>query len=104
MYGLTSQMRRSAVSLISNLAEGSSKRSTKEFIRFINITYGSLAELEAQTIIAEDLGYVSDVETSPVFTAISEIGRMLNALQNDLHKKLDSELNKEKILEYESSE
>lgn len=91
-YGLTGQLRRAAISLVSNLAEGSSKRSTREFIRFINISYGSLAEIEAQIILAEDLDYAASQKTAPILDASAEIGRMLNALQNGLEKKLNSEL------------
>jgi len=104
MYGLTSQMRRAAISLISNLAEGSSKRSTKEFIHFINISYGSLAELEAQLIIAEDLEYILPVKAKNSIETMAEIGRMLNALQNGLRNKLNSEPHDKKVSEYESSE
>lgn len=82
VYTLTSQIRRSAISIPSNIAEGSSKRSTKEFIRFINIAYGSLSELETQLIIAERQGYCHSVDE---FSGrIAEIGRMLNGLRNAL--------------------
>src|SRR5688572_15690116 len=58
-YGLTSQIKRSAVSIPSNLAEGSSRRSTPEFLRYINIATGSLAELETQLLLANRLSYLS---------------------------------------------
>lgn len=92
LYSFTSQIRRAALSVVSNIAEGSSKRSTREFIRFINISYGSLAEIEAQAIIASDLGYLNDTSLAAITEAVEEIGRMLNALQNKLHEKLNSEL------------
>lgn len=98
LYGLTSQMRRAAISIMSNIAEGSSKRSTREFIRFINISYGSLAELEAQLIIAEDLLYIESVETQIITDSVQEIGRMLNSLQNGLNRKLNSELSNSQTL------
>ncbi len=58
-YGLTSQIRRSAVSIPSNIAEGAARDSNKEYIRFLNISIGSLSELETQIIIAKRLDYLS---------------------------------------------
>jgi four helix bundle protein len=62
IYGLTSQIRRAAVSIPSNIAEGAASNSTKEFIQFLHVSLGSAAELETQRIIAERLGYVADVK------------------------------------------
>lgn len=92
LYGLTSQIRRCAVSIPSNIAEGSSKRSTREFIRFLNMAYGSLAELETQLLLACDLEYVSLGLLKSVFVEIDEIGRMINGLISKLNAKLNSEL------------
>lgn len=63
MYGLVSQMRRCAVSIPSNIAEGHSRNSTPEFIRFLNIANGSLSELETQLELAYRLSYYEDFET-----------------------------------------
>jgi len=63
VYGLTAQVRRSAISIPSNLAEGSARRSTQEFANFLAIALGSLAELETQLLIAERLKYVSAEDT-----------------------------------------
>ena len=60
MYGLTSQMRRSAVSIPSNIAEGAARQSNKEFLQFLYIALGSLSEIETQLFIAQRLGYTSD--------------------------------------------
>ena len=60
MYGLTSQMRRSSVSIPSNVAEGAARQSTKEFLQFLYIALGSLSEIETQLVIAQRLGYTSD--------------------------------------------
>jgi four helix bundle protein len=60
IYGLTSQIRRAAVSYPSNIAEGAARSSTKEFIQFLYIALGSLSEIETQIIIAVKLGYLSD--------------------------------------------
>ncbi len=92
IYGLTSQIRRCAVSVPSNIAEGSSKRSTKEFIRFINMSYGSLSELETQLYIALRLKFINDMTNSAFESQIAELGRMLNGLRLGLTKKLNSEL------------
>ena len=59
-YGLSGQLRRAAVSIVSNVAEGRGRRSTKEFRRFIDIAYGSLFELETQLLLSKRLGYVED--------------------------------------------
>jgi four helix bundle protein len=61
-FGLTSQLRRASVSLPSNIAEGSSRGSTKDFIRFLNMASGSLAEIETQLIIAERIEYITFAE------------------------------------------
>jgi len=61
MYGLTSQLRRAAVSIPSNIAEGAARNSTKEFIQFLHMSLGSLSEVETQMIIANRLDYLHDV-------------------------------------------
>jgi four helix bundle protein len=62
MFGLTSQIRRSAVSIPSNIAEGAARNSDKEFIQFLYISLGSLAELETQLLLSEDIGYLNNFE------------------------------------------
>lgn len=85
-FGLTPQIRRAAVSIPSNIAEGSGRNSTKEFIRFLNFSTGSLAEVETQLEIAERLGYVSDlVELKQKVTSIQ---KMLFRLKESLGKRL----------------
>ncbi len=88
MYGLTSQMRRAAVSIPSNIAEGRGKRSTKDFLRYLNIAYGSSAELETQMLIAENLGYIDAKNAQPIQDQIAEVNRMLNGMMQGLEKKL----------------
>jgi len=90
IYGLTSQMRRSAVSIPSNIAEGRGKRSTKDFIRFLNIAYGSLAELETQIVISQNLGFANEEDTASLFNDTSRVGRMINGMIAGLEKKLSS--------------
>jgi four helix bundle protein len=60
LYGLTSQMRRSAVSIPSNIAEGAARNSNKEFLQFLYVSLGSLSELETQLIISKNLGFQTD--------------------------------------------
>ena len=86
-FGLTQQMRRAAVSVMSNIAEGSGRRSTQEFIRFINIASGSLCELEAQLLLAVDLGYAAAERMELVLAKADRISKMLYALSQSLAKK-----------------
>ena len=87
MYGLSSQMRRAAVSVPSNIAEGNA-RSTKEYIRFIDIALGSLAELETQCEIACDLDYITQEAAGNILTETDEITRMLGGLAAKLKARL----------------
>jgi len=80
IYTLTSQIRRSAISIPSNIAEGSSKYSNKEFLRFLAIARGSVAELETQLLISKDLAYIPTTEIESLIENTSEVARMLNGL------------------------
>lgn len=83
-YGLISQMRRSAVSIPSNIAEGQAPQSTKEFIQFISIAEGSLAELDTQLTVSIELNYCRNNEVQEIFELIDELKRMLNSLRRQL--------------------
>lgn len=87
-YGITSQIRRSAVSIPSNIAEGAGRRNTKEFIHFLYIANGSLSELETQLEIAFRLNYIKDY--NPLILNIMHIRKMLINLIHALHLKLES--------------
>ena len=76
-YGLTSQMNRCAISIPSNIAEGWSRQSTKEFIHFLYISRGSLSELETQLEIAQELGLVPSEAMDMLCLAITELGKMI---------------------------
>jgi len=80
MYGLTSQMRRSALSIPANIAEGRERGSDADMARFLRISLGSLAELETFVYIANRLGYLHDDVTQQLDSEASEMGRMLNGL------------------------
>mgnify|MGYP001167574097 CR=1 FL=1 len=77
-FGLTSQIRRSAVSIPSNIAEGAARQSSKEFIRFLYISMGSLSELETQIIICENLNYLTN--TDHLQNSIVDLKKMTNGL------------------------
>jgi len=88
IYGLTSQIRRAAVSVPSNIAEGQGRDSTKEFLHHLSIAYGSLMEVETQILIAESLNYLTSEETRLILEKTSETGRLINGLTRSLKAKL----------------
>ena len=88
LYTLTSQIRRAAISIPANIAEGRGKRSTRDFMRYIHIAYGSACELETLLIIAGNLGYVTREQCESLFPDIERICRMLNGMLAGLEKKL----------------
>lgn len=79
-YGLTSQLRRAAVSIPANIAEGHGRRHTRDFIRYLSIAYGSLMEVETHMHIANRLRYIDGHSLELVIRRTGEIGRMLNGL------------------------
>jgi four helix bundle protein len=83
-YGLTSQLRRAAVSVPSNIAEGQARLSTGEFKQFLGNARGSLMEVETQILIARDLGYLENDQSESLLAAASEVGRILNGLLTSL--------------------
>ena len=85
-FGLTSQLRRAAVSLPSNIAEGAGRGSTKDFIRFLNIASGSLAEIETQLVLSERIGYIT--LTKEFHETIASIRKMLYRLKESLSQRI----------------
>lgn len=85
-FGLTSQIRRSAVSVPSNIAEGWGRNSTKNYIQFLKISKGSLFELETQILISKNLEFIT--QSANIDKLITEIGKMLNTLITKLETKL----------------
>jgi four helix bundle protein len=83
-YGLTAQIRRAAVSIPSNIAEGQGRQGTGEFLHFLSIAHGSLREVETQALIARRLGYLDDGDTNRIMNAAGEVGRLVNGLMNSL--------------------
>jgi four helix bundle protein len=90
VYGLTSQMRRSAVSIPSNIAEGKGRYSRKELLQFLFHSRGSLLELRTQITIARELGFLGDAEGQTLTDHASEVGRLLNGLINRFQSPLES--------------
>jgi len=84
IYGLTSQMRRSAVSIPSNIAEGRFRGYKKEFKQFLLTAYGSGAELETQIEIAKNLDETANLDYSKIDSLLSEVMKMLNSMINKL--------------------
>lgn len=86
-FGLISQVRRSAVSVASNIAEGAARRSTGEFIQFVGMARGSLAEAETQLLLAQRLAYLPASDSQVLLAASEEISRMLVALSVSLGRR-----------------
>jgi four helix bundle protein len=87
IYGLSSQMRRAAVSIPSNIAEGYGRKTTPEYIQSLYIAYGSICELETQLLLSGDLGYIREKEMEKIQQDIGEIERMLKALIKSLRER-----------------
>ncbi len=88
-FGLTSQIRRSAVSIPSNIAEGHARIGIKEYRHFISIALGSSAELETQIIIGLELEYIDSVDDMEMLKSIQSIRMMLNKLYSSLNRKIN---------------
>ena len=88
LYGLTGQVRRAAVSVPSNIAEGHTRASTKEYLNHVSMAQASLAEVETQMEIASRLGYLASTELSLVLEQAAVLGKQLYALRNALAKRI----------------
>ncbi|MEK8179756.1 four helix bundle protein [Flavobacterium buctense] len=83
-FGLTNQLRRASVSIPSNIAEGSSRSSNKDFSRFLEIAIGSAYEVETQLLIASDLGFVNTEELEIIANELNEIIKMISRFRTTL--------------------
>ena len=83
-FGLTNQLRRASVSIPSNIAEGSSRNSNKDFARFLEIAIGSAYEIETQLLIALDLGFIKTDELDKLLIELSEIIKMISRFRSNL--------------------
>ena len=84
MFGLAAQLRRAAVSIPSNIAEGAARAGKREFAQFLNIARGSLSELETQLLIATDLGYIK--VDDPVFELVDLVSRLVTGLHKSVRQ------------------
>lgn len=85
LYGITNQMRRCAVSIPANIAEGSGRKNKAEFIQFLHIALGSASELETHLIISQRLGFLSSNSYDEIMNALNEIIKMICGLINSLN-------------------
>jgi len=84
LFGLTTQLRRAAISIPSNIAEGQGRNSSKEFRQFLAIALGSLAEVETQLIIASEIGYLASSEPTKLLADLDTIRKMIKGLSGSL--------------------
>jgi len=84
LYALTTQLRRAAVSVPSNIAEGQGRTSAREFQNFLSMAHGSLREVETQSLIAGRLGYLPPQKVEAILNLAGEVGRLINGLSNSL--------------------
>ena len=86
-YGLTSQMRRAAVSIFSNIAEGQGRHTDGEFLNQLSVAHGSVRELETHTIIAGRLEFMAPSTVATILERAGQVGRLVNALANELRRR-----------------
>lgn len=84
LYGLTNQIRRAAVSIPSNIAEGAARTSTKEFSQFLSIALGSVSELETQLIVSHNLGFLENTDLDSLIDQIVTIRKMIIGLKKSI--------------------
>lgn len=88
-FGLTSQIRRAAVSIPANIAEGAGRQSDKEFVHFLAIAQGSASELETELLIGNRLGYINDGNILKLCNSLDQIGRLITGLTKHLKGRLN---------------
>jgi four helix bundle protein len=93
LYGLTSQVRRAAVSVPSNIAEGQGRLSKIEFARFLGIARGSVLEVETQLLLAVRLGFCDQMQARPARSKADEVRRILNSILSTLRQQNSKNLN-----------
>jgi len=86
VFGMTNQLRRAAVSIPSNIAEGQGRKTTRDFVHYLAISNGSLQELETQVILASRLNYLDEVQQTEILDRSAKVGRLINGLTKSLMK------------------
>jgi four helix bundle protein len=86
-FGLVAQMRRAAVSIPSNIAGGSARRTTRDFAAFLHVARGSFAELETQLLLAGQIGYLGQMQLESTLPKLDEVGRLLTAVIAGLRRR-----------------
>ena len=89
-FGLSSQIRRPAVSIPANIAEGAARKSDKEFLQFLSIAQGSTSEVETEILIAYRLGYLEKQDHETLYRSLNDIGQMITGLSKHLKQKQTS--------------
>ena len=87
LYGLIAQIRRAAISIPSNIAEGQGRTTTRDFLNFLSIANGSLKEVETQVLISERLEYLGKGRQSELIQQTTEVGRLISGLKNSLKRR-----------------
>jgi four helix bundle protein len=88
VYGLTSQIRRASVSIPSNIVEGKSRNSKKDYLRFLLISRGSLEEVKYQLLLSKDLNYIKEKDYIKLYELSNEVGKLLNGLINSIKNQI----------------
>ena len=88
IYGLTTQIRRAAISIPSNIAEGNGRNTTRDYVHFLGMAYGSVKEVETQAFIAERLRYIDSSLSGELVSRTGEIARLISGLINSLNRKI----------------
>jgi len=87
IYGLTSQLRRAAVSIPLNIAEGNGRNTTRDYLHFLGMAYGSIKEVETQVLIAQRLQYIAPSQSDALVQMTSEVARLISGLSNSLNRR-----------------
>ena len=87
-FGMTTQLRRASSSVAANIAEGAARHGTRDFLRFLGIASGSLAETETHLFLAQRLGLAKEAQLEPLLSEADDIGRMLSGLKRSLRSKI----------------
>ena len=90
LYGLVSQLRRAAVSIPANIAEGNSRFSTPAYLNHVHVALGSLGELRALIEVASRLGFVAEADQPRIYSQLDEVGRLLGGLRAALKRRLSA--------------